>query len=89
MTFIAHVTYWAEFINDCKGGYRNVSCFLVADNMRAAIDYICSYYGEEDVEKVTLEAFGPDQMLEFDDTNVEEYATFNEIVTQLTPKVVW
>ena len=89
MTFIAHVTYWAEFINDCKGGYRNVSCFLVADNLRDATTYICDYYGEQYIEKLTLETFSPDQMLEFDDANVEEAATFNEIITQLNPKVVW
>ena len=89
MTFIAHVHYWAEFLNDCKGGYRDVHCILVASSMREAMEYICSYYGEEYVEKVTLEAFGPDQMLEFDEANVEEFATFNEIITQLTPKVVW
>ena len=89
MTFIAHVSYWAEFLNDCKGGYRDVSCFLVAENLCEATNYICDYYGDEFIEKLTLEAFGPDQMLEFDDANVEEYATFNEIITQLTPKVVW
>ena len=89
MTFIAHVTYWAEFINDCKGGYRNVSCFLIAENLPEATNYICDYYGEEFVEKLTLEVFSPDQMLEFDDANIEESAVFNEIITQLNPKVVW
>ena len=89
MTFIAHVSYWCEYINSGKGGYKNTHCILVAENLHEAMDYICSYYGEEYIEQVTFEAFSPDQMLEFDEADVNEYATFCEIVSQLSPKVIW
>ena len=85
MTFVAYISYWCEFTNKEK----NVHCFLVAEDFRSAMDYICNYYDENCIEKVTLEVFSPDQMLEFDESNIEEYATFNEIVSQLSPKVIW
>lgn len=89
MTFVVHVTYWAEYINDCKGGYKSVHCFLTAESLTDAMEYVCNYYGADCIEKVTLETFGPDQMLSFEVDNVEENAMFYEIYNQLKPKQIW
>lgn len=89
MTFVACVKYWNEYINNYVGGMETVHCFLVAETFKDAMDYVCRLYGEECIEAVSLEAFGPDQMLEFNEDNVEEYAMFNEIYNQLAPKQVW
>ena len=89
MTFVAHVKYWAEYLNDGSGDYKNVSCFIVADSFSEVVNIIMDYYGKDYVEKLSIETFGPDQMLEFDDNNIDESYLFNEIYNQLAPKQIW
>lgn len=85
MTFVACVKYWNAYVEKMK----TVHCFLIAETFKDAMDYVCRFYGEEYIEAVSLEAFGPDQMLEFEEDNVDEYAIFKGIYNQLAPKQVW
>ena len=89
MTFVAHIKYWAEYLNDGNGDIKSVSCFIVADSLKEVSEIIVDYYGEKEIESFSVEVFGPDQLLEFDDNNIDENYLFNEIYNQLAPKQIW
>ena len=53
--------------------------FLLADSYSEALGKLALYYGEDEINKVSIEPFSPDDFLEFDMNDQGDKETYREI----------
>ena len=86
MIYVAEVV-WADEFNDYKE--NTTYSFLWADSYINAMERLVAYYGDEEMVKVSLAPFSPDNLLEFDKDVLEEYELFTEVRNVLGEKIMW
>lgn len=75
MVFKAQVVWYDE--DDRQNELAGV--FLLADSYSEALGKLARYYGENEINKVTIEPFSPDDFLEFDMNDQDDKETYREI----------
>ena len=83
MIFLMNVEFYCEIDDKLK----EAQGFIFAENFKEAMSNISDYYGEAQLDKVSLEAFGPTQILEFSDD--KEIKIFDMARAVLAEKQVW
>ena len=53
------------------------------------MERLVAYYGDEEMVKVSLTPFSPDNLLEFDKDVLEELELFTEVKNVLGEKIMW
>ena len=53
--------------------------FLLADSYSEALGKLARYYGEDEINKVTIEPFSPDDFLEFDMNDQDDKEMYHGI----------
>lgn len=82
MIFTAGVNFYEE-IDEVE--LRN-KLFICANNFSEAIEKITSYYGEDNIDSISIFAFSPDDFLSFSEEN---YELFYDVQNALEKNVVW
>lgn len=82
MVYIMNV----EWYNDIDGSTEAINGFVTGDSYNDVLTKVVTHYGEDELESVRLELFGPDDMLEFfkDKTNL-----FNKVKSSLAEDIIW
>ena len=86
MIYVAEVV-WADEFNNYKE--NTTYSFLWADSYIDAMERLVAYYGDEEMVKVSLTPFSPDNLLEFDKDVLEELELFTEVKNVLGEKIAW
>jgi hypothetical protein len=83
MLFAADVRFYCEYKE--KDDLQHL--FVCAEKFTDAIEQISGWYGEEAIESIDIEAFGPDNMLIFKSGEDEEL--FFDVKDSLSKEVIW
>lgn len=67
MVFKAQVSWYNP-----DGKTDNIGVYMCADSYVNAMEKLVSYYGEEEMERISIEPFSPDDLLEFDMDNQDD-----------------
>jgi len=86
MIYVAEVV-WADEFNNYKE--NTTYSFLWADSYIDAMERLVAYYGDEEMVKVSLTPFSPDNLLEFDKDVLKELELFTEVKNVLGEKIAW
>lgn len=85
MVFKAEVRYIEEY--NVMGELEVAWLFVAADTMREAVSKIRDYFGEDCVDKISIEPVSPNEMLLFE--NAEGLEIFNKAVSYLEENTLW
>lgn len=82
MVYIMNV----EWYNEIDDSIEVINGFVTGDSYNDTLNKVIKYYGEQELESVRLERFGPDDMLEFfkDKTDL-----FNKVKSALAEDILW
>ena len=86
MIYVVEVV-WVDEFNDYKE--NTTYSFLWADSYINAMERLVAYYGDEEMVKISLTPFAPDNLLEFDKDVLEELELFTEVKNVLGEKIMW
>ena len=82
MFFVAEIEYYEEDSEKIE----HVAAFIYEDSLSNAVESIGHYFGEFNIEKVTIKPFGPDNLLVF---NNEELPLFFKVEETLAKDIIW
>lgn len=85
MVFKAEVRYIEEY--NVMGEPEVAWLFVAADTMREAVSKISDYFGEDCVDKISIEPISPNEMLLFE--NAEGLEIFNKAASYLEENTLW
>lgn len=77
-----HIKFYDDYNSVVVKNYL----FVAADGIKNTVEQLEAYYGVNNIEKVTIEPFSPDNMLIFEE---DEKELFNIVSNTLSKKVVW
>ena len=83
MIYIGRLKWFDKEENDS----RQLGIFVRGDNYADVMETVADYYGDYEIETITLEAFSPDNLIEFDLNEDEEL--YSQVVNRLGERVVW
>ena len=89
MIYSVYVRYYNEYAESedkNENGMVEVNCFVAGDTINEVITQMTDYYGEEEIDKITCEAIGPDNFIEFRGKDRKVVAM---IENDIKEKVVW
>lgn len=78
--------FYVEFYDEFENRNKEVRGFIVGENFSETLNTLVKYYGEDAIEKVELEIFGPDAFLVFEE---EDTDIFNTVKEHLKEKIIW
>lgn len=84
MTFSYELTWWNEYEGE-HGASESLKGFIVAKNYIDATKKLLHSYGEKETERFSLEAFSPDDFIEFRNRSI--LADF--VKEELKEDVIW
>ena len=84
MMYIVKVKVYNEF--DMKSIKYNL--FVPGDSYVDVINKLIKYYGEDELEEVTMELWAPDSFLEFEDS-IHDNQVFNAVRQTLEDRIIW
>lgn len=87
MMYIVKVRWYNEF-SDKEDKMEETNCFVPGDNFHDIIDKMEAYYGKNEIEKITIEIFSPDNFLEFNNS-LHDCDLFRAIRETLEPRIIW
>lgn len=82
MFFTARV----EFFNEVEIKVQTNCSFVCAETFSEAAEQLINYYGEEHLESMTIKAFAPYNVLDFEPIDEE---LFEKVEETLGERVVW
>ena len=82
MMFTAKVKYYQEVSGDVKT--HNI--FVTGDTFREVVEKISEFYGETNLESISVNSFSPDNMLIFEPEREE---LFTMVESTLAKDVIW
>ena len=85
MTFSYELTWWNQFEGE-HGASEDVKGFIVAKNYFDATKKLLHSFGEEETHRFSLEAFSPDDFLEFREN---KFALADCIKKVLEEDIMW
>ena len=89
MIYSVYVRYYNEYAESedkNENGMVEVNCFVAGDTINEVITQMTDYYGEEEIDKITCEAIGPDHFIEF---RGKDRKVFAMIENDIKENVVW
>ena len=75
-----------EWYNDIDGSTEELNGFVTGKSYNEVLNKIVDYYGEQQLNSVRLELFGPKDMLEFFEDKTE---LFKKVKNTLAEDVGW
>jgi hypothetical protein len=85
MFFIAKLNVYNDFTE--KVEFPRL--FVCAENTLDATEKICNYYGEGNIEFISLRPFSPDDMLIFDAHDDKARECFETAISILEKDIIW
>lgn len=85
MVFKAEVRFIDEY--DVAEDLQIAWLFVAADTMREAVSKMSDYFGEDCIDKITIEPISPNELLLFE--NAEGMRIFNEAASYLEENTLW
>ena len=85
MFFVAKLDVYDDYAEEVR--FRRL--FVCAENTLDATEKICNYYGEGNIEFISLRPFSPDDMLIFDAHDDEAIECFETVVSILEKDIIW
>ena len=85
MFFIAKLNVYNDFTE--KVEFPRL--FVCAENTLDATEKICNYYGEGNIEFISLRPFSPDDMLIFDAHDDKARECFETAISILEKNIIW
>ena len=85
MMYTVKVKFYSEF-SDLEDKIETKFCFVPADSLKEVVEIMEQYYGENDIEEITIGDFSPDNFLEFD---VDLVDMFYDVKATLGSRVIW
>lgn len=89
MIYSVYVRYYNEYAKESDKndyGLVEVSCFVAGETINDVITTMTDYYGENEIDKISCEAIGPDNFIEF---RGKDRKVFTMIENDIKENVVW
>ena len=75
-----------EYYETADDTLNKVSTFVSANSYKEAIEELVAYFGEEEIESISIAPFSPDNLLIFEEGNHE---LFLQVKSRLGKDIIW
>lgn len=82
MFYTADIEYY-EIVDDTS---NKISTFVSANSYKEAIEELAAYFGEKEIESISIAPFSPDNLLIFEEGNHE---LFLQVKSRLGKDIIW
>ena len=82
MVYIMNV----EWYDDINGSTEEINGFVTGNSYNEVLTKVVNYYGEQELESVRLELFGPKDMLEFFE---DKTGLFKKVKNAIAEDIIW